>query len=222
MNVYLDTAILKEIEWAEERGLIDGITTNPTLLSKADRRLGDVVNDILATISDRPVHIYVVSQTADEIIEEAKTVAKLAKNIVVKVPMTDEGLLAVRELRAKNIKVNVTPVYSVTQALVAARAGAHAITVFDATTTALSTAEYDTIHDIMIAVQRAGYQMEVIIGGISTEKDVEKVLTLNFQGQTAVIPAIAVPSKVLVQMYRDPATDKGIKKFLDDWEKIPK
>lgn len=215
MKLYIDTTILKEIEWAEERGLIDGVTTNPTLLSKADRKLGDVVNDILETVTDRLVHIEVVSQTTDEIIEEAKTVSKLAKNVVVKIPMSDEGLLAVRELKSKGVKTNVTLVFSVAQALLAARAGTDYISLYDGKTGALAATDLDVAQQVVEMYSKSDITTEVILGGISDVTEVEKAAHMA-------MPGAAVPFKVLVQMYRHDLTEKGVKQFLVDWEKVPK
>ncbi|MBI5037983.1 MAG: fructose-6-phosphate aldolase [Candidatus Kerfeldbacteria bacterium] len=215
MKTYLHSAILKEIEWSLERGLIDGVITNPTLLNSADRKLGDVVNDILETVSTAPVHIQIVSQTVDEMIAEAKTVSKLAKNVVIKIPMTDEGLLAVRELRLKGIKTNITPIFSISQALLAARAGAEYITLFEGIANELGAKEMDIARDIALIFRQNQFSTEIVVSSIEDAAEVEALALQD-------MPSVAVPEKVLVQMYRTPQTDKGLKKFNDDWDKIPK
>lgn len=215
MKMYLNSAILKEIEWSMERGLIDGITTNPTLFNSADRKLGDVVNDILETVSTAPVHIQIVSQTVDEMVVEAKTVSKLGKNVVVKIPMTDEGLLAVRELRSKGIKTNVSPVFSMAQACLAARAGAEFITLFDGTSSELTTKDLDTVRDVLTVFRQHHYESEIIVSGVTESDQFESLALID-------APSVALPQKVLVQMYRHTNTDKGLKKFNDDWDRIPK
>ncbi len=215
MRIFIDSAILKEIEWASERSLVDGVTTNPTLLSKADRKLGDVVNDILEEIPDRPVHIQVMSQTADEIVEEARTVSKLGKNVVVKIPMTDEAMIALKELTAKGIKTNVTLVFSLAQALLAARAGASYISFFDGTTQNVTDTQFHVLDSSSKAIGTGSGSPEIIVGGLHDVSQVERAAASG--------SAIAsVPFKVLVQMYRHEQTEKGIKKFLEDWEKVPK
>ncbi len=215
MQLFIDTAILKEIEWGIERGLVDGVTTNPTLLNKADRKLGDVVNDILEVVSDKPVSIQIMSQTADEIIEEAKTVAKLGKNVVIKLPMTDEGMMAVRELSAKGIKTNVTLVFSVSQALLAARAGATYVSAFDGTLQNVGDAQFATLEQMLHALKQSDSATQLILGAIHDVSQVERAAVAG-------VPIASIPFKVLVQMYRHDQTDKGEKKFLEEWDKIPK
>lgn len=215
MDIHIDTAILKEIEWAADRGLIDGVTTNPTLLNKADRKLGDVVNDILEIVNDKPVSIQIVSQTADEIIEEAKTVSKLAKNVVVKLPMADESMMAVRELSTKGIKTNVTLVCSVAQAILAARAGATYISAFDGSLQNVGESQFAILDQMMVALKQSALTCQIILGAIHDVSQVEKAAVMG-------VPIVSVPFKVLVQMYRHDQTDKGFKKFLESWDNIPK
>ncbi len=215
MKIYIDTAILKEIEWADERGLIDGVTTNPSLLTKADRKLGEVIRDILDIVRDRPVSIEAVSQNADDIIEEAKEISKLAKNVVVKIPMTDEGMMSVRDLSAKGIKTNVTLVFSTSQALLAARAGATYVSMFDGLLDDMGAEGMDVVRETAQVFKNYEFTTELIVASIREVKHIEA-------SAAAGVDAVAVPFKVLVQMYRHALTDKGLKNFLEDWEKIPK
>jgi len=217
MKLFIDTAIMKEIEWAQERDLIDGVTTNPTLLNKADRKLGEVVQDILQLIKDRPVSLELISQNADDMIEEAKQVSKLAKNVFVKVPMTDEGMIAVPQLEAKGIHTNVTLVFSVAQALLAARAGATFISIFIGRLDDLGK-EGDGMAVVRETVQVfRNYDIEsrVLVASVRNVRHVEEAALAGADIAT-------VPFKVLVQIYRHELTDKGIKKFLEDWGKVPK
>lgn len=215
MKIFIDTAIIKEIEWAEERDLIDGVTTNPTLLSNTDRKLADVIHDILKIIKDRPVSIEVVSQNADEMVEEAKQIAKLAKNVVIKVPMTDEGMMAVRQLKAKGIKTNVTLVFSVAQALLAARAGATFVSIFIGRLDDAKKKGMDVVKETVDVLRKYELQTAVLGASIRSVRHVEECALVGAD-------VVTIPFKVLVQMYRHDLTDKGIKKFLEDWEKIPK
>lgn len=215
MRLFIDTAIIKEIDWAEEHGLIDGVTTNPTLLCQTDRKLGEVVHDILKIITDRPVSLEVVSTTAEDMIEEATGIHKVAKNVVIKVPMTDEGLKAVAALEKKGIHTNVTLVFSAAQALLAARAGATFISIFVGR---LDDAKKDGMAVVKEAAQiLKNYNMKsfIIVASIRNVRHVEEAALAGADIAT-------IPFKVLVQMYRHDLTDKGIAKFLEDWEKVPK
>lgn len=215
MKIFIDTAIIKEIEWAEERNLLDGLTTNPTLLNNTDRKLSEVVNDILRIIKDRPVSIEAVSQNSDEIIEEAKEIAKLAKNVVVKVPMTDEGMIAVRVLAAKGIKTNVTLVFSAAQALLAARAGATFVSIFLGRLDDSKKSGIDVTRETVDIFNKYNIETSVLAASIRSVRHIEECALVG-------VDAITIPFKLLVQMYRHDLTDKGIKKFLEDWDKIPK
>jgi len=215
MKIFIDTAIMKEIEWAEERGLIDGVTTNPTLLNKTDRKLAEVVHDILHLIKDRPVSIEAVSQEADELVREAKEISKLAKNVVIKVPMTDEGLKAARKLKAKGIHINVTLVFSASQALLAARAGATFVSIFVGRLDDAKQKGMDVVKETVQMFKNYDIPTNVIVASVRNVRHVEEAALAGADVAT-------VPFKVLVQMYRHELTDKGIKKFLEDWEKIPK
>lgn len=217
MKLFIDTAIMKEIEWAEERGLIDGVTTNPTLLNKADRKLGEVVQDILRLIKDRPVSLELISQNADDLFEEAKQISKLGKNVFVKVPMTDEGMMAVPKLEAKGIHTNVTLVFSVAQALLAARAGATFISFFIGRLDDLGKQGdgMTVVDETVQAFKNYDIKSNVLVASVRSVRHVE-------EAALAGADIITVPFKVLVQMYRHELTEKGIKKFLEDWEKVPK
>ncbi|MFA5134576.1 MAG: fructose-6-phosphate aldolase [Patescibacteria group bacterium] len=215
MKFFIDTAILKEIEWAEERGIIDGVTTNPTLLSQTDRKLGEVIHDILRVVKDRPVFIEAVSQTADELVAEGKEIAKLAKNVVVTVPMTDEGMMAIQQLGGRGIKTNVSLVFTAVQALLAARAGATYVSIFVGRLDDARKNGMDVIKDTVHIFNAYRAPTEVIAASLRHSEHVEAAAL-------AEAACAAIPFKVLVQMYRHDMTDRGIKKYLEDWEKVPK
>ncbi len=215
MKIFIDTAIMKEIEWAEERGLVDGVTTNPTLLNKTDRKLAEVIHDIIRLIKDRPVSIEAVSQEVDELVREAKEISKLAKNVVIKIPMSDEGLMAVRKLKAKGIHSNVTLVFSAAQALLAARAGATFVSIFVGRLDDAKQRGMEVVKETVQMFKNYDIPTNVIVASVRSVRHVE-------EAALAGADVVTVPFKVLVQMYRHELTDKGIKKFLEDWEKIPK
>ncbi|MFA5052159.1 MAG: fructose-6-phosphate aldolase [Patescibacteria group bacterium] len=215
MKIFIDTAIIKEIEWAEERGLIDGVTTNPTLLAKADRKLGETVHDILSLIKDRPVSIEAVSQNTDELVNEARAIAKLSKNVVVKIPMTDEGLQAVTQLEPKGIHTDVTLVFTVSQALLAARAGATMVSLFVGRLDDAGKKGMELVRQTVQAFKNFSFKTNVLVASVRSVQHVE-------EAALAGADIITVPFKILSQMYRHELTDKGVKKFFQDWENIPK
>jgi len=217
MRLFIDTAILKEIEWAEENGIIDGVTTNPTLLNQTDRKLSEVVNDIIELIPDRPVCIEAVSQDAEEIFNEARQISKLGKNVIVKIPMTDEGLKAVRRLSAKGNNTNVTLVFSPAQALLAARSGATFVSLFLGRLDDSGKAGdgIKVLKEIVQIYKNFNLKSFVLAASIRNLRQVEEAALAGADIAT-------VPFKVLVQMFRHELTDKGIKKFMEDWEKLPK
>lgn len=215
MKIFINTAIMKEIEWAEERGLVDGVTTDPTLLNKTDRKLAEVIHDILRLIKDRPVSIEAVSQETDELVREAKEISKLARNVVIKIPMIDEGLMAVRKLKAKGIHSNVTLVFSAAQALLAARAGATFVSIFVGRLDDAKQKGMEVVKETVQMFKNYDIPTNVIVASVRNVRHVE-------QAALAGADIATVPFKVLIQMYRHELTDKGVKKFLEDWEKIPK
>ena len=215
MKIFIDTAIIKEIEWAMERGIVDGVTTNPTLLAKADRKLGEVVHDILTLVKDRPVSIEAVSQTADELVNEARTISKLSKNIIVKIPMTDEGLQAVSRLEAKGIHTDVTLVFTPAQALLAAKAGATMVSLFVGRLDDTGKKGMELVRQVVQMYKNYSIQTNVVVASVRSVQHVE-------EAGLAGADITAVPFKILVQMYRHDLTDKGVKKFFQDWENIPK
>lgn len=215
MRLFIDTAILKEIEWAQERGLIDGVTTNPTLLSKTDRKLGEVVRDILRLVKGQPVSLEVVSQTAAEMVEEAKTIAKLGKHAIIKVPMTDQGMIAVQHLESKGIRTNVTLVFNPAQALLAARAGATFISIFIGRLDDAGKSGIGVIKETVQIMKNYSLKSYILAASIRSVRHVEEAALAGADVAT-------VPFKVLEQMYQHDLTTKGIKKFLEDWQNIPK
>ncbi len=211
MKFFIDTANIEEIKKGLEIGMVDGVTTNPSLVSKEQRPFNDILADICALV-DGPISAEVVSLDADGMVAEARELAKIHDNIVVKVPMIEEGLKAVKRLSSENIKTNVTLVFSSTQALLAAKAGATYISPFVGRLDDISQDGMGLISDIMTILRNYGFSSEVIVASVRSPMHVV---------QSALIGAdiATIPYKVIAQLARHPLTDIGMEQFLADWEK---
>ena len=214
MKFFIDTANVNEIREAAALGVVYGVTTNPSLVAKEGRDFKETILEI-TSIVDGPISAEVISLEAEGMVKEALEVAKWHPNILIKIPMTWEGLKAVNELRKKNIKTNVTLVFNPNQALLAARAGARYVSPFigrftdisqDGITLVSNIAEIFNFHDI---------STEIIAASIRSPMDV-------FESARAGADIATVPYKVIQQMIKHPLTDIGIERFLDDWKKVPK
>jgi len=214
MKFFIDTANIEEIKKGLELGMVDGVTTNPSLVSKEQRPFSDILADICALV-DGPISAEVVSLDADGMVVEARELAKIHDNIVVKVPMIEEGLKAVKRLTSENIKTNVTLVFSSTQALLAAKAGATYVSPFVGRLDDISQDGMELISDIMTILRNYGFSTEVIVASVRSPMHVV---------QSALIGAdiATIPYKVIAQMARHPLTDIGMEQFLADWEKRQK
>jgi transaldolase len=216
MKFFLDTADLQEIRTAAEAGLIDGITTNPSLLVKAAGSSGDP-QEILAEICrvvNGPISAEVVATTTDDMLREGRKLAKIADNIVVKVPLIEEGLRACRHFRAEGIHVNVTLCFSPTQALVAAKAGASYISPFVGRLDDVSTNGMELIHQIVTIYENYDFETEVLVASVRHPLHVVEAAMMGAHVAT-------MPAKVLHQLIQHPLTDKGLDSFLSDWAKLP-
>lgn len=212
MKLFIDTANVDEIREIAEWGVVDGVTTNPSLIAKEKRDFKEVVTEITGIV-DGPISAEVVSLKHDEMVEEAKELAKIHKNIIIKVPMTEEGLIAVKELHAMGIKTNVTLVFTSTQALLAAKAGASYVSPFLGRLDDISTNGLNLIEEIMDIFNNYSYDTEVIAASIRHPMHVVECARLGCDIAT-------VPYKVFKQMLHHPLTDSGIERFLKDWESI--
>jgi transaldolase len=216
MNFFLDSADLTEIRRALDAGLIDGITTNPSLLAKvagANHNPRDVLADICRIVPG-PISAEVVATKQDDMLREGRELAKIADNIVVKVPLTEDGLHACRHFRAENINVNVTLCFSPAQALLAAKAGATYISPFVGR---LDDVAYDGMVLIEQIVQIYGnydFQTQVLVASVRHPVHVVQAALLGADVAT-------VPAKVLHQLMQHPLTDRGLEGFLADWAKLP-
>jgi transaldolase len=216
MKIFLDTADLKEIRRAADANLIDGITTNPSLMMQAagqgDPR--DVFLDICKAV-DGPVSAEVVAVEKDAMVAEGKRLAKIHDNIVVKVPLTEDGLRACRAFRAEGIRVNVTLCFSVTQAHLAAKAGATFISPFVGRIDDISGDGMELISHIRQVYDNYGFATEILAASIRHPQHVVQSLLLGADCAT-------MPSKVLYQLLKRPLTDSGLAAFLADWKKLGK
>jgi transaldolase len=216
MKIFLDTADLVEIRRAADAGLIDGITTNPSLLSKAAGAEGDpreILKEICAAVPG-PISAEVVATDADTMVSEGKKLARIADNIVVKAPLTEDGLVACRRFRAEGIKVNVTLCFSPTQALLAAKADATYISPFVGRLDDISTDGMELIRQIRVIYDNYAFETEILAASIRHPQHVVESALAGADVGT-------MPAKVLWQLLEHPLTDKGLAGFLADWEKLP-
>ncbi|CAK8710831.1 fructose-6-phosphate aldolase [Candidatus Electrothrix aarhusensis] len=214
MKFFIDTANIDEIKKGLELGMVDGVTTNPSLISKEQRPFTDILADICDLV-DGPISAEVISLDADGMVAEGRELAAIHENIVIKVPMIEEGLKAVKRLSAENIKTNVTLIFSSTQALLAAKAGATYVSPFVGRIDDLSLDGMELVGDIMTIFANYSLPTEVIVASIRSPQHV---------AQSALIGAdiATIPYKVIAQLAKHPLTDIGMEKFLADWEKRQK
>lgn len=211
VKFFIDTANLDEIKKGVAMGMVDGVTTNPSLVAKEDKPFEEIISDICKVV-DGPVSAEVVSLEADGMVAEARELAKIADNIVIKIPMIVEGLKAVKMLSAEGIKTNVTLVFSSAQALLAAKAGASFVSPFVGRLDDIGTPGLDLISDIVTIYDNYGYQSEIIVASIRSPQHVVDSALVGADIAT-------IPFKVINQLAKHPLTDKGMEQFLADWEK---
>ncbi|MBW1799704.1 MAG: fructose-6-phosphate aldolase [Deltaproteobacteria bacterium] len=212
MKFFIDTANIEEIKKANELGLLDGVTTNPSLVSKEGREFKPLIQEI-CSIVDGPVNAEVVSTDAEGMVNEARELVKLADNIVVKIPLIEEGLKAVKVLSVEGIKTNVTLCFSPIQALMAAKAGAAYISPFIGRLDDLSQRGMDLVEQIVNIYENYGFDTEIIVASIRNPTHVLDAALMGADIST-------VPYKVMAQLIRHPLTDIGLEKFLADWKKM--
>ena len=210
MKFFIDTAELNEIKAAYELGCIDGVTTNPSLIAKEGRDFIEVVKEI-STIVDGPISAEVISLDHKGMVEEADKLSKIHKNIVIKLPMTLEGLKATKILSQKGIKTNVTLIFSATQALLAARAGATYVSPFVGRLDDIGQDGLSLIEEIVDIFNVNAIETEIIVASVRNPIHVAQAARMGADIAT-------VPYKVITQMTKHPLTDKGIENFLKDWE----
>jgi len=213
MKFFIDTANTDEIKKAWELGVIDGVTTNPSLMAKEGKDPVLVLKTICSIVSG-PVNAEVVGLTADVMIKEAKTLSKIHKNIVIKIPMIEEGLKAVKKLSAQGIKTNVTLIFSATQALLAAKAGASYVSPFVGRLDDISHDGMEIVAQIIDIYDNYLFETEIIVASIRNPLHVLDAAMMGADIAT-------IPYSVIAQLAKHPLTDIGLQKFLKDWEKVP-
>ncbi len=211
MQIFLDTADVKEIRELAALGLVDGVTTNPSLVAKEGRPFREVVAEILSIV-DGPISLEVVSTEAAGMLAEARELAGLHKNVVVKIPLIAEGLKAVRQLTQEGIRTNVTLCFSGPQALLAAKAGAAYISPFVGRLDDISHVGMDLVRQIVQIYKNYDYPTQVLAASLRHPLHVVEAALAGAHVAT-------MPAKVLDLMFQHPLTDKGLAQFLKDWEK---
>jgi len=214
MKFFLDTANLEEIKRGLEMGLVDGVTTNPTLVSKEGMEFWDLVTEICRLV-EGPVSLEVTSLEAEGMVREARELAKIGENVVVKIPMTQEGIKAVKRLSAEGIKTNVTLVFTSVQALLAAKAGAAYVSPFVGRLDDISSGGMELVEQIMAIYGNYDIFTEVIVASVRHPMHVLEAALIGADIAT-------VPFRVMEQLFKHPLTDIGIERFLKDWEKVPR
>ena len=214
MKFFIDTADIKEIREAAAMGLVDGVTTNPSLVAKTGKKFRDVLLEICDVVKG-PVSAEVVGTKYDEMMKEAREYAALRPNIVVKIPMLSEGMKAVKTCTEEGIKTNVTLCFSATQALLAAKAGATYISPFVGRLDDISTDGMQLISEILEIYSNYDFETQVLVASVRSPMHVQQAARLGAHVMTA-------PLSVLLQLAKHPLTDVGLAKFLADWEKVPK
>ena len=214
MKFFIDTANINEIKEGLALGMVDGVTTNPSLVARENKPFNVVVKEILGAVSG-PVSLEVLSLDAETMIAEGKELAALGKNVVVKIPMTTEGLKATNVLSAAGIKVNQTLIFSPLQALLAAKAGAAYVSPFVGRLDDISHIGMDLIEQIVTIFHNYNFDTEIIVASVRHPTHVLEAAMMGADIAT-------IPFKVISQLAKHPLTDAGIASFLADWEKVPK
>lgn len=215
MKIFLDTGDVKAIRQAYETGLIDGVTTNPSHIAKTQRKFGDVVKEICSIVPG-PVSVEAVSETADKLIEEAVSLSSIAPNVVVKIPMTVEGLRAVPILEEqKKVKTNVTMIFSSTECFLAMKAGAAFVSIVLSRLDAVANESDILVEDAVIIKNNYGFGSEIIAGSIKTQNHILACLRAG-------VDIVTMNPGLFSQMFKHPLTTEGLAQFAKDWRNVPK
>ncbi|MBW1855297.1 MAG: fructose-6-phosphate aldolase [Deltaproteobacteria bacterium] len=214
MKLFIDTANIDEIKEANRLGLIDGVTTNPTLIAKEGKEFMQVVKEICETV-DGPISLEAVSTKSEDMLKEARELVKIHRNAVIKITMTRDGLIATKQLADEGIHVNMTLVFSPTQALLAAKAGAAYVSPFVGRLDDISHWGMDLVEQIITIYDNYDFETEVIVASIRNPLHVLEAALIGADIAT-------IPFKVIEQLIKHPLTDAGIERFLKDWDKVKK
>ena len=212
LKIFLDTANVQSIREAAAIGLVDGVTTNPTLVSREEGKFEDIIKEI-CEIVDGPVSAEVVSLDAPGMIEEAKKLAAIHDNVVIKIPMTKEGMKAIAELKRIGIRTNCTLVFSANQALICAKSGASFVSPFIGRLDDAGQVGMDLVRQVLEIYENYGFDTEVIVASV---RHPLHVIEAAIEGAHI----CTIPAGVFEKMFKHPLTDAGMKSFLADWEKV--
>lgn len=213
MKFFLDTANVEEIKRVNRLGLVDGVTTNPTIIAREGRDFEEVIKEI-CNIVDGPVSAEVIGLTTEEMVKEARVLASWAPNVVVKIPMTEDGLAAVNILSKEGIKTNVTLIFSVAQGLMAAKAGATYVSPFVGRLDDIGVDGLDLIARLKQTLVNFDFETEIITASVRNLEHVEAAALVGADIAT-------IPGSLFPKLWSHPLTDKGIEQFLEDWKKVP-
>jgi transaldolase len=214
MKFFLDTANIDEIKRVNRLGLVNGVTTNPTIIAHEGRDFEEVIKEI-CSIVDGPVSAEVIGLTTEEMVKEARVLATWAPNVVVKIPMTEAGLAAVHILSKEGIKTNVTLIFTVAQGLMAAKAGATYVSPFVGRLDDIGTEGLQLIKRLKTVLSNYNYETEIITASVRNLQHVEEAAIAGADIAT-------IPGNLFPKLWSHPLTEKGIKQFLEDWKKVPK
>jgi transaldolase len=213
MKIFIDTANINEIKEAASMGLLDGVTTNPSLVAKEGKNFRDLLKEICSIVHG-DISAEVVATDYDGMMKEGKSLAKIDDKIVIKIPLIKEGLKAVKSLKAEGIRSNVTLCFSPNQALLAAKAGAYIISPFIGRLDDVGTSGMELIHQIITIYRNYNFETQVLVASVRHPMHVVEAAMLGADIAT-------IPYKVLIQLIKHPLTDIGLEKFLNDWKKVP-
>lgn len=214
MKIFIDTANIQEIKTANDWGVIDGVTTNPTLIAKEGEDFKSLIKDILGIV-DGPISVEVISTDSEGMVKEASEMSKWSKNVVVKIPMIPEGLKAVKVLNKKGVKTNVTLIFSVNQALLAAKAGATYVSPFIGRLDDIGHEGMQIVRDLVNIYKLYEFETEIIVASIRHPLHVIESAKTGADVAT-------IPFGVIEKMFKHPLTDIGLETFLKDWKKLEK
>ncbi len=214
MKFFIDSADIEEIRQANKKGWVDGVTTNPTLIAKNGKDFHETIKEICKEVRG-PVSAEVISTNSEEMFKEGLTLAKLADNVVVKIPMIEEGLIAVKKLAAEGIKTNVTLVFNPLQALLVAKAGGTMVSPFVGRLDDIGQNGMAMVEEIIQIFRNYDFPTEVLVASVRGPLHIEQAALMGAD-------IVTVPYKVMQGMTQHPLTDKGLKMFMDDWSKLGK
>lgn len=214
MKIFIDSANIDEIKKANEWGIIDGVTTNPTLVVKEDKNFKDIIQEIIDII-DGPISVEAININSEDIVEEAIELSKLSKNVVIKIPITFDGLKAIKILRKKNVKTNATLIFSVNQALLAAKAGADFVSIFIGRLDDMGEEGMQVVRDTVNIFNNYDIETEIIAASVRHPIHI-------IEAAKAGTDIVTIPFNIIEKMIKHPLTDIGIERFLKDWEMTKK